>query len=475
MSMQLVRRVLLNLAALLAAYVLPRSLTFAAALIAARILQPAAFGAYGTAAALAFSLSVLATLGMLPLLVREIARSRDRADELVAAAHRIKGVLSLAMLAALLGATRLLGMSPSVTAATLLLGLGHVAWAFAENYGARLQAEERMKPWLQANLVFGCVSGLLAAIAVMATHSVAWFCAGFAAGQLAALLYLVARDRQAGAHQVATNWRASLPPLARATMPFAAAFFMLTVFYKGDVLLLSRLRDVHDAGIYAAGYKLVDVVHALAVVAAAAVYPRLARVRGASAAGRALELFLLLAAAGAGCLWLLRAPLVALLYGSAYDATAHALAWLAPAAGVLTLNIFAGYVLAIRNRIGLLGGAYALGTAIKIVLGLMLIPDYGASGMAIAMLGAESALAATLLVALHAAGVSLPARQPVMLCAVTVAAAAVCDVALPPELGAAVFVTAVGLLFITGDVLTVTERDALRQALRPARMTAGSA
>jgi O-antigen/teichoic acid export membrane protein len=59
-----VQRVALNAAALLGAYVLPRSLTFAAALVAARVLRPAAFGVYGTAAALAMTLSILCTLGM---------------------------------------------------------------------------------------------------------------------------------------------------------------------------------------------------------------------------------------------------------------------------------------------------------------------------------------------------------------------------------------------------------------------------
>jgi uncharacterized membrane protein YdfJ with MMPL/SSD domain len=71
-------RVLRNAGALLAAYVLPRSLTFAAALLAARVLRPSSFGAYGMAAALAMTLSVLCSLGLLPLLVRDLARAPGR-------------------------------------------------------------------------------------------------------------------------------------------------------------------------------------------------------------------------------------------------------------------------------------------------------------------------------------------------------------------------------------------------------------
>src|SRR5262245_4571511 len=111
-----------------------------------------------------------------------------------------------------------------------------------------------------------------------------------------------------------------------AALPFAAAFFMLTIFYKFDVLLLGRLQPTHVVGLYAAGYKLVDIVHALAVVAAGAIYPRLARLSAgaqrAQSATRALELFLLAGGIAAGALWVTRVPVTAFLFGPAYDATA---------------------------------------------------------------------------------------------------------------------------------------------------------
>jgi O-antigen/teichoic acid export membrane protein len=468
------RRVFLNMAALLAAYVLPRSLTLAAALIAARVLQPAAFGAYGFAAALAFSLSILATLGMLPLLVREIARAPERADELVGAAHRIKLLLSLPMLAGIALCARMLSLPANVVAAALLLGCGHTAWALAENFGARLQAEERMRPWLHANLVFGVVSGSLAALAVVLTRSVPWFCAGFAGGQLAALAYLVARQPRAQVAGSAADWRRSIRPLARATLPFAVAFFALTVFYKADVLLLGRLRDAHEAGIYAAGYKLVDIVHALAVVAAAAVYPRLARASAELAGRRVLELFLMAAAAGAGCMWLLRAPLIDALYGADYHATIPALTWLAPAAGILALNIFSGYVLALTDRVRLLAAAYAAGLVVKFALGMMLMPAGGAAGAAAAMFASEAMLACGMLLALRDARVPLPRRRPVLLGAGTIGIAVACDAAFAPMIAAIVFVAAIALLYGAAGALTVAERGAIREAVRPMRMTAGT-
>ena len=75
------RRILLNWAALLGAYVLPRGLTFASALVAARVLGPERFGAYGTAASYAIIVSIIATLigvvGALIYLYRLLVVARE--------------------------------------------------------------------------------------------------------------------------------------------------------------------------------------------------------------------------------------------------------------------------------------------------------------------------------------------------------------------------------------------------------------
>ena len=139
------RGVLRNAGFLLLAYLFPRILTFAATVLAARVLGTARFGDYATAAALAVVLSVIATLGMMPLLIREIARDPVRAPALLGTAHRVKTLANAGMLVALFLATRLLGYSPAVTTAALLLGLGYAIGAYGENLAAYFQGIERME------------------------------------------------------------------------------------------------------------------------------------------------------------------------------------------------------------------------------------------------------------------------------------------------------------------------------------------
>jgi O-antigen/teichoic acid export membrane protein len=118
-----VRSVARNGAALLLAYVLPRLFTFGAVIVAARVLGAERFGAYGTAAAFAVVASIVATLGMGPLLIRDMARDPARAAGLLRSAHIIKAVTNLLMLATLLGgATVVLHYPAPVVPRPLLRG-----------------------------------------------------------------------------------------------------------------------------------------------------------------------------------------------------------------------------------------------------------------------------------------------------------------------------------------------------------------
>src|SRR5262249_15948187 len=151
--------------------------------IAARVLGPERFGAYGTAASYAIIVSILCTLGMMPLLVRELARAPERAPELLSAAHIVKAIAALLMMAALvLGAAFVMHYPPEIVTAAALLGIGYAFSGFAENLGAYFQAIEHMGVWLESSIWFGVVGGALGIVLVVWTHSVVWFCLGFACG-----------------------------------------------------------------------------------------------------------------------------------------------------------------------------------------------------------------------------------------------------------------------------------------------------
>lgn len=474
------RGVLRNAGFLLLAYGLPRGLTFAAAVVAARVLGTAGFGAYGTAAAFAVILSVLASLGMTPLLVREMARAPARAPALLADAHRIKLAAGLLMLGALLTLGHaVLGFPAPVLAASLLLGLGYAVGAFVENLAAYFQAVERMHVWTQASALLGVVWGGLGAALVLLTSSLVWFCAAPAVGQLAALAWLAARaPRRARPGGVSAP--GDLPGLLRGTVPFAAAAVLLTLYYKLDVLLLAHWRAEDEVGVYAAAYRFVDVLQALVVVAVMAAYPRLARV-AARAAGprrwegtRLAETAVLAAVPIAGALWLAREPVVGWLYGQGYAAAAPVLALLAPLLPTLALNLVGGYVLSSRGRMARVAALYAAATVVSVGLNALLIPAHGARGAALAMLLSESLLAGGFVLLLRAEAAAPGVRALVagagaaVLCGLT-------GLLAPAGLGAPLYLAAVLLWYRRARVVPAGGWAVLRLALRPSGRASAAA
>lgn len=409
-----VRKTASNLGALVGAYVAGRGFNFVAVVVAARVLGTADFGAYGTAAALAVMWSLASTLGMLPLLVREISRVPEAAGRWLAGAHRIKHGANLLMLVGLGMTGVVLGFSPRLLAATLLLGVANGIASYVENLGAWFQAVERMGAWMWANAVFGFVTGVVGIALLLLSGSLVVFCAAPLLGQVASLLFL--RSRLPAGLGGTPPSRGDVRRLLGATMPFTAAFVALTLYYKIDVLLLERWRGMEAVGLYTAAYRFVDVFHALVLAGVGAVYPRLSRQaahgEGRFRAPRRVGEFVLLAAVpAAASLLFVRGPLVGALYGEAYEGSIAVLSVLALVLPALAFNLYAGYLLAARGRMRVMATLYAGGVVLNLGANAVLIPALGARGAALAMLVSEMVLAGAFLWALAGSPASTPGAR----------------------------------------------------------------
>jgi len=456
------RQVLRNAVHLLLAYVIPRLFTVVSVIVAARSLGTERFGGYGAAAACAVILSVLASLGMQPLLVREMARAPQRAWALLAAAHRLKTATGATML---LLAWMITGLwfadEPGPRQAAMVLCVGWVVHAFVENVAAYYQAVERMGRWTQASSVFGLVSSVAGVALLLWTDSIVAYCWGFVAGWACGLAWLIAGlppEARRGGRRDGVPVTELLGGLA----PFAAAFIGLTIYCKIDVLLLARWSDA-QAGLYTAAYKLVDVFQALVIVAAGAVYPRLARA-GAhsqrSEGGRRSAEVLLLAALPAGLtLHLVADPFVRLVFGAEYGGAAPVLSRLALLFPLLSLTILGSYILGAVGRMTHVAGLYAIGLAANVGLNLWLIPELGAVGASVARLASESILVVGFLEVLRREAAALPG--PRTLTVALTAAAAAASIGLMPDpsggwLRGGVFLVVLLLIYHQGRIWTMS-------------------
>jgi O-antigen/teichoic acid export membrane protein len=468
------QQVAANGLALLLAYVLPRVFTVVAVVVAARVLGATDFGVYGAAAALAVMLAVVASLGMHPLLVREIAKNPDRAGTLIEAAHRVKTVAALVMLvSAIVLAAVLFPGQRQAQAATLVLSVGWVLQSYAENLSAYFQAVERMRRWTQASALFGLVSSVAGIGLVVVTGSLVAFSVGFTLGWGAALvwlhIHLPAHARIAGA-----PGRAAVLELARGTAPFAAAFVALTLYCKIDVLLLRHWQGDAQVGLYSAAYKFVDVFQALVIVAAGAAYPRLSRMATARGSGpwagtRSTELILLAATPAGFALHLSAYPLVDVLYGAEYAGAGAVLSWIGLLLPLLALSLHSGYVLGAAGRILPMAVLYGGGVLLNVALNAWLIPLRGAEGAALARLGSEAVLAGAFLATVGRVAGAAPRLRTALLC-LGVAGAAAAFTTLPDPTGG--WLRGVGFVALTAAIYAVVgaarpgEAQAFRSALR---------
>jgi PST family polysaccharide transporter len=469
------RQVLRNAVHLLLAYAIPRAFTVVSVVVAARFLGTDRFGAYGAAAACAVILSVLASLGMLPLLVREVARTPDRAATLLAAAHRIKAITGATML---LLAWPITGVwfaeQPGPRLAAVVLCIGWVVHAFAENLAAYYQAVERMGRWTQASALFGIVSSVIGVGLLLSTGSIVLYCWGFVAGWACGLAWL-ATGLPAEARQRARGDSAAANDILRGLAPFAAAFIALTIYCKIDVMLLERWSDT-EAGLYTAAYKFVDVFQALVVVAAAAVYPRLARASGPAAASgvarRSAELLLLGALPVGLTLHLVAAPVVRLVFGNGYEGAAAVLSRLALLLPLLSLTILGAYILGAVGRMAPVALLYAIGLAANVGLNFWLIPEHGAVGASMARLASESVLVVGFLEALRRQAAVLPGPRTAAV-ALAAAVAALLISRLPDPTGGwlrgVIFVVGLLVLYWQGRIWTTTDLGVIAQILRRGR------
>jgi O-antigen/teichoic acid export membrane protein len=210
---------------------------------------------------------------------------------------------------------------------------------------------------------------------------------------------------------------ADLGGAVRGTFLVGLSSLVLMLLFRLDVLILGHLDGPDEVAVYSVAYRLLETVLFVTYAINYAVLPIMS-----GSADRALRrLGYERALAVAAFVYLPFAvvcvvegrAVLDLLFGASYgDAAAPVLAWLAPAPLFVAAATFATSVLLTLERSWelLVGSVGAL--AINVVLNLVLIPPYGATGAAAATAVSYVVQAAVLLGGLHRIGERLPLASP---------------------------------------------------------------
>jgi O-antigen/teichoic acid export membrane protein len=304
-------------------------------------------------------------------------------------------------------------------ALVLALALVRGLWDLAELGFAGLTALEDMGREARVKTAARLLALAAAGGLLWAGQGLWGFVAGLALANLAAMLASLGRLRGHAAFSLRLD-RGFLRGLAKGSLPLALSGVFILFYSRLDVVLLRVMgRPYDEIGWYAAAARMVDGLGVLPGLMAAGLLPVLAGLAGrepqalARLYGQGLKLALLLGLpAGAG-LWLVRGPLVELIFGAQYAPTARALAWLAPTLCLIFVNYLQMMALTALGRQSLGALATALSLAVNLGLNLWWIPIWGYQGSAAATLATE----ATLLLACarflrQAGGIQAPLATP---------------------------------------------------------------
>lgn len=356
----------------------------------ARYLGPERFGIYNYAAAFAAFMMPFVTLGLDDLVVRDLVRLPDRQGALLGTAFALKAAAGMLGVAAVGGAVALARPGDGTSLALgLILSGGLLAQAFdvtALWFRSRVQSRYVVYPRNAAFLALSVVKiGLilggapLLAFAVAAAAEIALGTAG-----------VVAAYRWRGGRVAWTFDRAVAVALLRESWPLVVAGAAGLVYMRIGQVLLGDMVGDRAVGIYATATRLSEIWYFIPTIIASSVAPALiqARTQGEQAYyGRLQRVFnamTLISLPIAVAMTFLARPVVALLFGPAYQA----------AAPVLAIHVWAGcfVFLGVARQVWIIAEGYTraalgfsvVGAVANVLLSLLLIPRYQEIGAAVA-------------------------------------------------------------------------------------------
>jgi O-antigen/teichoic acid export membrane protein len=387
------------------------------------------YGYFATVTAIIFIVGGFTEGGLNSLGIREFASGRpDRVRMLRnLIGLRVTGTAVAIMIAALVAGVS--GAPSVITYGILVSGTGLIITITGENYAIPLSAKLR----LTAASIIGLVQQIgltitYIVLVVLGARVLPLLGATVVSGAilLGGTALLIRREVSIVPAFDAKVWR----ELIAQTLPYAAASAVGIIYFREALVLISVLSNAHQAGYYAAAFRIVEVLTVIPWILVSSAFPILARAahteddsRLAYAMQRLFETSLIVGA------WMSASVLIGAPFGIAVVAGAGFKSSV-PVLQIQGLAVITSFMVALFGSMLLslrlfkpLVLANGLAVAVATTLSLVLIPLAGARGAAIAPTAAEACLAVAYAVSLGRARPGLrvsPALVPRILLAIGV-------------------------------------------------------
>jgi len=474
------RRIAANFVTLAATNVLGLVVTILVSIYVRRALGPAAIGQVSWALAALSYLSILVNPGLTTVGQRELAKSPQRAQELLALILTLQTVLMLAVYGLVVAIAALDLRGPVVSLLLLIQGVG--VFLTALNTGWLLQANERMVLPSLATLAFNALQLPVLLLFIHRPEDILLY----AVLGLPFTVMGVAFNFWYAAHHRLVKPLLLRPTLAgagallRESWPLALSQGAILIYFNSGTLILGFTDGDEAVGQYATAYRLMMVATVVTAALWNAYFPVLARSHNSSVEATALsrEYLGLLAWMGlpiAALGWAEGRHVVELMYGAEFAASGPYFEWLCLNIALVFLNYGVSAILVPWGHGKLQLKITATCAAVNLALNAIAIPLYGPWGAVATTLVAESLMLVLGLAARRRGGIFwhpvLPIVAPPLVCS---AAVALVLAVLPASLDRYWWLQLIAGAAILGGCLLISERGVIlgmirRKAKAPAR------
>jgi PST family polysaccharide transporter len=359
----------------------------------ARYLGPAQFGLLNFAIAFTGLFSAIATLGMDGIVVRELAQSPEKRDEILGSAFVLKVFAALISFVLVMASIFLLRRGQTLIIWVVAIISGQFLFQSLNVIDLYFQSKVQSKYTVYAtNAAFLLMALVKVVLLLTAASLIAFAWAGLGEFALASIFLLIIYKAR---NLNITAWRSELSvmrDLLQDSWPLILSGISIMISVRIDQVLIGQILDDKQVGIYSAAARIAEVWFFIPFAISSSILPLLVESKKKSEAlyfDRLQKFCNVLALVGitfALFITIAAGPLTRLLYGPAYAA----------AAGVLRILIWSGVPVSIggawttwmllENRTKTMFYFQVFGAAVNVILNLVLIPRLGIVGSAYATL-----------------------------------------------------------------------------------------
>jgi O-antigen/teichoic acid export membrane protein len=342
-------------------------------------------------------------LGFDRYLIREVARDRARADELVFNVLALRLSMAVPIIGLSFLAVNLLGYDAEVRETVYVLAGGLLIDLLTKTVLSFCLAHERNDLVAISVVVQRVGSAALGLALLGAGYGVVAVAASYTAGSAVGFVLACALTARAiGTPRLEASgrgWRR----LTAASFPFAAEDVFTVLLFRVDAVILSLMAAEAAVGRYGAAYRLLEATFFLTYSLSGAFSPMYAYLTRESEPTvgavyqRSINFALVVLVPCAISFGILAEPLCELFFGDDFAAAADPLRLLAPVVVLLCVATLSSALIVSRRDPRIMIAITGAMVALNVALNVALIPEFDDTGAAAAMLGTELVMVAIVL------------------------------------------------------------------------------